>query len=234
MEGAHGVGLQSASERLRPTSAPVWLDGNPFSLPEGPTSLPGGGTVLRVGNRYQSTWPSGETLQVFQTLMGGEAFLTLSPEVTRREGAYQGLLGFDYAPGQSTETFTQRDFPRQFPSLLGVAPAQIQDTTQLCQEAGVNEWMIEGCVFDVAATGQPGFVEGAVNAIATTLLDQVQDRIEDEIRCQLLPTAERLAVATPHLGQTHLSYGVSQPLNHVDVLDFIDGSDGSNITSKIP
>jgi hypothetical protein len=231
-------------------SSPMWLDGNPFLLSEGSTSLPGGGTVLRVGDRYQIIWPSGETIQVSQTPMEGAAFLTLSPEVPRRSGAYQGLLGnvnrnpeddlqirggsvippqdvyapvaqlvqglvpvpvplsqvqnaffqqlyrqfgdswrvtsseslFDYALGQSTETFTQRDFPNQFPSLLGIAPAQIQADTQLCQEAGVNEWMIEGCVFDVAATGQPSFVEGAVNAIATTLLDQVQDRIEDEIR----------------------------------------------------
>lgn len=46
----------------------------------------------------------------------------------------------------------------------------------------VNEWMLEGCVFDVAATGQPDFVQSAVNAIATTLIDQVQDRVEDEIR----------------------------------------------------
>ncbi|MFQ4139136.1 VWD domain-containing protein [Nodosilinea sp. PGN35] len=233
--------------------SPVWLDGQPFSLAEGPTTLPGGGLVLRVGNRYQITWPTGETLQVSQTTMGGAAFLTLSPEVPRRSGAYQGLLGnvnrnpdddlqirggavippqdvyapvarlvqglipapvplsqvqtaffqqlyrqfgdswrissgeslFDYAPGQSTETFTRRDFPSQFPSLLGVAPAQIQEATRLCRETGVNEWMMEGCVFDVAATGQPGFAQAAVNAIATTLLDQVQDRVEDEIRRQI-------------------------------------------------
>ncbi|MEO1068943.1 MAG: hypothetical protein AAFW95_07455, partial [Cyanobacteria bacterium J06638_6] len=92
---------------------------------------------------------------------------------------------FDYAPGQSTETFTRRDFPSQFPSLLGVAPAQIQNATRLCQEAGVDEWMLEGCVFDVAATGQPDFVQSAVNAIATSLIDEVQDRIEDEIRRQV-------------------------------------------------
>jgi hypothetical protein len=30
--------------------------------------------------------------------------------------------------------------------------------------------------------GQPDFVQSAVNAIATTLVDQVQDRIETEIR----------------------------------------------------
>ena len=228
----------------------VWLDGNPLALGEGPTTLPGGGTVLRVGNRHQILWPTGETLQVSQTTMGGAAFLALSPEVPRRSGTYQGLLGnlngnpdddlqirggsvvpaqdtyapvaqlvqglipapvplnqvqnaffeqlyrqfgdswrvaaseslFDYAPGQSTASLTQRDFPSQFPSLLGVAPAQIQDATRLCREAGVNEWMMEGCVFDVAATGQPDFVQSAVNAIATTLVDQVQDRVEDEIR----------------------------------------------------
>ncbi|PSN11899.1 hypothetical protein C7293_22460 [filamentous cyanobacterium CCT1] len=92
---------------------------------------------------------------------------------------------FDYAPGQSTATFTQRDFPSQFPSLRGGAPAQIQQATRLCREAGVNEWMLEGCVFDVAATGQPDFVQSAANAIATTLVDQVQDRVEDEIRRRL-------------------------------------------------
>jgi hypothetical protein len=42
--------------------------------------------------------------------------------------------------------------------------------------------MLEGCVFDVAATGQPDFVQSAVNAIATSLVDDVQDRVEDEIR----------------------------------------------------
>ncbi|WP_052050848.1 VWD domain-containing protein [Leptolyngbya sp. KIOST-1] len=233
--------------------SPLWLDGTPLTLGNGPALLPGGGTVLRAGDRYQVLWPTGETLQVAQTTMGGAAFLTLTPEVPRRAGAYYGLLGnlnrdpsddlqirgggaipvqdtyapvarlvqglipapvplsqvqtaffeqlyrqfgdswrvsaseslFDYAPGQSTETFTQRNFPSQFPSLLGVAPAQIQAATRQCQQAGVNEWMLEGCVFDVAATGQSDFVQSAVNAIATTLVDQVQDRLEDEIRRRL-------------------------------------------------
>jgi hypothetical protein len=233
--------------------SPVWLNGQPLSPTANSTPLPGGGTLVQRGNRYQVTWPTGETVQVAKTTMGGADFLTLSPEVPRTVGAYQGLLGnfngnpnddlhirggtvippqdgyasvarlvqglipapvplssvqtaffqqlyrqfgdswritaaeslFDYAPGQSTETFTQRNFPNQFPSLMGVAPAQIQQATRLCQEAGVNEWMMEGCVFDVAATGQPGFVQGAMDAIATTLLDQVQERVEDEIRRRL-------------------------------------------------
>jgi hypothetical protein len=74
-------------------TSPLWLDGRPFTLDEGPTTLPGGGLILRSGNVYQITWPTGETLQVSQTTMGGAPFLTLSPEVPRRSGTYQGLLG---------------------------------------------------------------------------------------------------------------------------------------------
>ncbi|HIK44263.1 MAG TPA: VWD domain-containing protein [Leptolyngbyaceae cyanobacterium M65_K2018_010] len=230
--------------------SPLWLDGRPLALPEGSLPLPGGGTLRRSGRHYQIQWPTGESLQVAETSLAGTAFLTLTVEVPRQAGAYQGLLGnlngnpnddlqvrggavippqdvyapvarlvqglipapvplnqaqtaffqqlyrqfgeswrvaaadslFDYAPGQTTETFTQRDFPSQFPSLAGVAPAQIQAATRLCQEAGVDEWMLEGCVFDVAATGQPGFVQSAVEALASTVVDQVEDRVEDELR----------------------------------------------------
>jgi hypothetical protein len=49
----------------------------------------------------------------------------------------------------------------------------------------VDDQLMEGCVFDVAATGNPDFVQGALSAIATTLLDQVQDQVEEEIRRQV-------------------------------------------------
>jgi hypothetical protein len=45
--------------------------------------------------------------------------------------------------------------------------------------------MLEGCLFDVAAIGQRGFVAAAVNAIAPSPIDPVQDRVEDEIRHQI-------------------------------------------------
>lgn len=93
----------------------------------------------------------------------------------------QGESLFDYGPGQSTETFTDRAFPSQFPTLMGVAPAQIQEATRLCEAAEVDDWFMEGCVFDVAATGQPSFAQGAVSAIADALITEIQDRIVDEI-----------------------------------------------------
>ncbi|MEO0535936.1 MAG: VWD domain-containing protein [Cyanobacteria bacterium P01_A01_bin.123] len=89
---------------------------------------------------------------------------------------------FDYAPGQSTETFTNQAFPSQFPSLVGVAPDTIRNAVQLCQDAGVAEALMEGCVFDIAATGQPGFLQAALNAVGQVVVDEVSDRVEDEVR----------------------------------------------------
>ncbi len=89
---------------------------------------------------------------------------------------------FDYGPGQSTETFTNRAFPDRFPSLAGVAPAQIREATQLCQEAEIGAVFMEGCVFDIAATGETGFLAAAVNAVADTVIQEVTDRVVDKIR----------------------------------------------------
>lgn len=89
---------------------------------------------------------------------------------------------FDYAPGQSTETFTNRAFPDRFPSLVGIAPAQIQEATRLCQESGIAATLMEGCVFDIAATGDSGFLSAAVNAIADAAVQEVTDRVVDEVR----------------------------------------------------
>lgn len=89
---------------------------------------------------------------------------------------------FDYAPGQSTATFTNLAFPNRFPSLVGVAPAQIQTATRLCQDSGIDSVLMEGCVFDIAATGETGFLAAAVNAIADTALREASDRIIDEIQ----------------------------------------------------
>lgn len=89
---------------------------------------------------------------------------------------------FDYGPGQSTEAFTNRAFPDRFPSLAGVAPAQIREATQLCREAEIGAAFMEGCVFDIAATGETGFLAAAVNAVADTVVQEVTDRVIEEAR----------------------------------------------------
>lgn len=88
---------------------------------------------------------------------------------------------FDYGAGQSTASLSDLAFPRRYPSLAGVAPEQIAAANRTCEAAGVEAALLEGCVFDVAATGESGFADAAVNAIAEVVLDQVRDRIIDQI-----------------------------------------------------
>ncbi|NER83371.1 MAG: hypothetical protein F6K42_28225 [Leptolyngbya sp. SIO1D8] len=103
---------------------------------------------------------------------------------------------FDYGPGQSTQTFTNRSFPSRFPTLTGIVPAQIEAATQTCQEAGVEPIFLEGCVFDVAATGQPDFATAAVNAIADTLIEEATNRVVDEVRDRI---EEAIPIPLPRL-----------------------------------
>jgi hypothetical protein len=232
---------------------PVWIDGVPLPGGNGQFPLPGGGSLTRSDHHYTVTWPRGEVVRISGVSMGGSLFFNVTPEVPRRPGQYQGLLGdlngnpaddlrirggavlptqdtyapvtrlvngliqspipldsvqstffqqlyrqfgdswrlsedeslFAYGPGQSTETLSDRAFPRQFPSLAGVAPAQVQEATRLCREAGVDAWFLEGCVFDVAATGQADFVQAAVTALADTVRNRVQNQLRNQVEGEI-------------------------------------------------
>ncbi|MDI2124856.1 VWD domain-containing protein [Yinghuangia seranimata] len=63
---------------------------------------------------------------------------------------------FDYAPGQSTATFTDRNFPRAAPdpkTLPGRAQAEAT-----CRAAGITDaGLLEACILDVALTGKSEF-----------------------------------------------------------------------------
>lgn len=85
---------------------------------------------------------------------------------------------FAYGPGQSTETFTNRSFPNSFLSLGSLLPPQLRQAEEICRQAGVPGDLLEGCIFDVGNTGEGGFAQAALN----TVLDQVKNRVESEIR----------------------------------------------------
>lgn len=89
---------------------------------------------------------------------------------------------FDYRPGESTATFTNEAFPTEFITLNAVAPTRVRSALETCQNAGVEEALLDGCVFDVAATGQSDFANAAVNAIANAVTREIRDRIIDEVR----------------------------------------------------
>jgi hypothetical protein len=72
---------------------------------------------------------------------------------------------FDYKPGQSTETFTDRGFPSSYKTLDMLSAAQIEAATTACRQANVPAEQLEGCIFDVGFTGDTGFAQTASEAL---------------------------------------------------------------------
>lgn len=68
---------------------------------------------------------------------------------------------FEYGPGQSTATFTDRTFPDK-PVTVADLPQPARDqATAMCKAAGVTDQrLLDDCVVDVARTGQPSFAAG--------------------------------------------------------------------------
>ncbi|MEU0936072.1 VWD domain-containing protein [Embleya sp. NPDC005971] len=64
---------------------------------------------------------------------------------------------FDYGPGESTATFTDRAFPKPVTALPGRDQAEAT-----CRASGVTDPLVVGeCVLDVALTGRPEFAAAA-------------------------------------------------------------------------
>jgi hypothetical protein len=85
---------------------------------------------------------------------------------------------FDYAPGQSTETFTKRGYPNTYMTLASFLPPQLKEAEATCQQFNVGADMLDGCIFDVANTGEAGFAKAAANMV----VGKVKQRAEQEIR----------------------------------------------------
>ena len=66
---------------------------------------------------------------------------------------------FAYGPGESTDTFTDRTFPRDVPQFSTSLTAQAR---QVCLDAGItDEAILAACTFDVANTGNPALASVA-------------------------------------------------------------------------
>jgi len=67
---------------------------------------------------------------------------------------------FDYAPGESTETFTIYNFPRILARASDLDPTTYAAAEKICREAGITDKVfLEDCILDVALTGNPEFAE---------------------------------------------------------------------------
>lgn len=81
-----------------------------------------------------------------------------------------------YGPGESTETFTDRDFPFKIVTIDDFDPAVVEAAREIVRGLGVDEgsWEFETTVFDIVVTGNADF------ASAITDLS-VEDLVEPEL-----------------------------------------------------
>jgi Bacterial Ig-like domain (group 3) len=113
---------------------------------------------------------------------------------------------FDYAPGTSTETFTMRDWPPQkapcvVPNTRPVQPASEAVAEQACRRV----WdMHADCVFDVRATGNPGFAQTYLDTQRTladaTTVSLTDDADPSQVGEWVAFTAYVAANSTPAMG----------------------------------
>jgi len=71
---------------------------------------------------------------------------------------------FDYAPNQSTNTFINRSFPAEYLTLGRLSTSELQSAQATCREQNVEPELMEGCIFDVAYSGNRGFARTAAKA----------------------------------------------------------------------
>lgn len=70
---------------------------------------------------------------------------------------------FDYGIGESTMTFTDRSFPRVHRTLNEIPPGRRNSARRRCQQQGISDRDLNGCIFDQAHLGLPPEPEPIVN-----------------------------------------------------------------------
>ena len=74
---------------------------------------------------------------------------------------------FAYGSGESTETFTDRGFPRSEPEF---PPSVTERARQICRAAGItDDALLKACSYDVAVTGNPALAEVAAQVAKDVL-----------------------------------------------------------------
>ena len=72
---------------------------------------------------------------------------------------------FDYRAGESTTTFTNRNFPRNTASTTDLNVSQRSSAEQICRAAGISDpILLEACIVDVAFTQDSGFADSIAEA----------------------------------------------------------------------
>jgi hypothetical protein len=83
----------------------------------------------------------------------------------------QGESLFDYGPGQSTKTFTNKALPAKPLDPVDLDKGKRAKAEQICRAAGITgSSALEDCILDVATTGDDAFAESAAEAQQAALV----------------------------------------------------------------
>jgi hypothetical protein len=157
----------------------VWvigMSGRGFNLLVEPGAARTDGLVGLMGvNPQGSRWPAlpdGSAILPF-TFDRHESWVQLYQTLANAWRVDAASSLFDYAAGESTETFTRRDFPAEgdLVALEDLTPAQLAAGEEACK--GVTDPDLHSmCVYDVGVTADPGF--GELYEATITLLESGQ------------------------------------------------------------
>ncbi|WP_440068100.1 VWD domain-containing protein [Streptosporangium sp. OZ121] len=85
---------------------------------------------------------------------------------------------FTYAPGQSTQTFTDLTFPSEIVTIHDLTPEQVSAATTHCREQDVPPGPVfDACVIDIAVTSDTSFATMAAEQV-TTVVDPLTTTLD--------------------------------------------------------
>ncbi|MEZ4458405.1 MAG: hypothetical protein R3E66_01495 [bacterium] len=98
-----------------------------------------------------------------------------------RVAAFESL--FDYEPGESTQTFTDLDFPPVAVDVSDVPAAAHDEAIDACKRAGVvDPWLFQGCVLDALCSPGAVSLSDVASPLAVTQVGQVSWSVDGMLR----------------------------------------------------
>lgn len=128
------------------------------------------GILPRPGRVHRGLLGSTPNDDPLDDLVGSDGKVYVQPDVSALYRGYgdgwrvtQAESLLHYEPGETTETFTERAFPRAQATLADLAPDVLASATARCAEAGIRQRsLLEACILDVALLGRDDAAFGFV------------------------------------------------------------------------
>jgi hypothetical protein len=126
---------------------------------------------------------------------------------------------FDYGPGQSTETFTDRAFPSSIHSAATLDDNAYASAKASCEESGAPASKLDACIVDVAAVGDTNAYAGPQLEPRLVILPGILETFEGRVGPEWRFPAMDVAPVTPGPSSKLLgpftSFGTTLALTHL-------------------